>query len=141
LQLENAMAAIGSAGLFGHGYNKTPIYFPESSTDFIFAVFASNFGFIGIIILLGIIIYLDLNIIKITRKKINDTDKFIIAGVLGMLIFQQIQNIGMTVGLLPITGITLPFVSYGGSSLLSYMLIVGILLNISTEKTRKYKYK
>jgi len=136
LQLENAMAAIGSAGLFGHGYNKTPIYFPESSTDFIFAVFASNFGFIGIIILLGIIIYLDLNIIKITRKKINDTDKFIIAGVLGMLIFQQIQNIGMTFGLLPITGITLPFISYGGSSLLSYMIAMGLIFNISNENMR-----
>ena len=58
-----------------------------------------------------------------------------------MLLFQQIQNIGMTVGLLPITGITLPFVSYGGSSLLSYMLITGILLNISIKKNITYKYK
>ena len=58
-----------------------------------------------------------------------------------MLLFQQIQNIGMTVGLLPITGITLPFVSYGGSSLLSYMLLVGLLLNISVQKNRTYKYK
>lgn len=140
LQLENAMAAIGSAGLFGHGYNKTPIYFPESSTDFIFAVFASNFGFVGVVVLLGIIIYLDVNILKITRKKIEDTDKFILSGILGMLIFQQIQNIGMTVGLLPITGITLPFVSYGGSSLLSYMLLVGILINISIKKEKTYKY-
>lgn len=141
LQLENAMAAIGSAGLFGHGYNKTPIYFPESSTDFIFAVFASNFGLVGVIILIGIIVYLDINIIKLTKRRIEDTDKFIVAGILGMLIFQQIQNIGMTVGLLPITGITLPFVSYGGSSLLSYMLIVGVLLNISTKKERTYKYR
>lgn len=140
LQLENAMAAIGSAGLFGHGYNKTPIYFPESSTDFIFAVFASNFGFVGVVVLLGIIIYLDVSILKITRKKIEDKDKFILSGILGMLIFQQIQNIGMTVGLLPITGITLPFVSYGGSSLLSYMLLVGILINISIKKERTYKY-
>ena len=141
LQLENAMAAIGSAGLFGHGFNKTPIYFPESSTDFIFAVFASNFGLIGVIILLGIIVYLDIQIILLARKKIEDTNKYIIAGILGMLLFQQIQNIGMTVGLLPITGITLPFVSYGGSSLLSYMLLVGILLNISVKKNRVYKYK
>ena len=58
-----------------------------------------------------------------------------------MLIFQQIQNIGMTVGLLPITGITLPFVSYGGSSLLSYMLMVGIIINISLKKDRTYKYR
>lgn len=141
LQLENAMAAIGSAGLFGHGYNNTPIYFPESSTDFIFAVFASNFGLIGVLILIGIIVYFDVEVLLLTRKKIEDTNKYIIAGILGMLLFQQVQNIGMTIGLLPITGITLPFVSYGGSSLLSYMLIVGILLNISVRKNRTYKYK
>lgn len=141
LQLENAIAAIGSAGLFGHGYNKTPIYFPESSTDFIFAVYASNFGLVGVIILIGIIVYLDVNIILLAKKRVEDTNKYIIAGIIGMLLFQQIQNIGMTVGLLPITGITLPFISYGGSSLLSYMMIVGILLNISTKKNRTYKYK
>lgn len=141
LQLENALAAIGSAGLFGHGFNKTPIYFPESSTDFIFAVFACNFGLIGALVLILIIIFLDVNIILLAKKNILDTDKYIIAGIVGMLLFQQIQNIGMTVGLLPITGITLPFVSYGGSSLLSYMLIVGILLNISVKKKTTYKYK
>ena len=141
LQLENALAAIGSAGLFGHGFNKTPIYFPESSTDFIFAVFACNFGLIGALVLILIIIFLDVNIILLAKKNILDTDKYIIAGIVGMLLFQQIQNIGMTVGLLPITGITLPFVSYGGSSLLSYMLIVGILLNISVKKKTIYKYK
>lgn len=141
LQLENALSAIGSAGLFGHGFNKTPIYFPESGTDFIFAVYASNFGYIGALFLIGVIIYLDINIIKLANRKILDTDKYIIAGIVGMLLFQQIQNISMTVGLLPITGITLPFISYGGSSLLSYMLIVGIILNISMEKVRHYKYK
>ena len=141
LQLENALTAIGSAGLFGHGFRNTPIYFPESSTDFIFAVYASNFGFIGVIILIGIILFLDISILVLSRKKIEDTDKYIISGILGMLLFQQIQNIGMTVGLLPITGITLPFISYGGSSLLSYMLIVGILLNISVKKNRTYKYR
>ena len=74
-------------------------------------------------------------------KKIEDTNKFIIAGILGMLLFQQIQNIGMTIGILPITGITLPFISYGGSSLLSYMLLVGIIINISMRKNRTYNYK
>ena len=141
LQLENALAAIGSAGLFGYGFNNTPIYFPESSTDFIFAVYASNFGFVGVIILLAIILYLDINIILLAKRKTTDINKFMIAGILGILLFQQIQNIGMTVGLLPITGITLPFVSYGGSSLLSYMLIVGLILNVSNEKERKYSYK
>lgn len=141
LQLENALAAIGSAGLFGHGFNQTPIYFPESSTDFIFAVYASNFGLIGVFILLGVIIYFDVQIILLAKRKLVDTDKFILAGILGMLLFQQIQNIGMTVGLLPITGITLPFISYGGSSLLSYMILLGIILNISMEKARNYRYR
>ncbi len=141
LQLENALAAIGSAGLFGHGFNQTPIYFPESSTDFIFAVYASNFGLIGVFALLGVIIYFDVQIILLAKRKLVDTDKYILAGILGMLLFQQIQNIGMTVGLLPITGITLPFISYGGSSLLSYMILVGIILNISMEKSRNYRYR
>ena len=141
LQLENALAAIGSAGLFGHGFNHTPIYFPEASTDFIFAVFASNFGYVGVVVLLLIIAYLDFNIILLARKKTTDTNQYVIAGIIGMLLFQQVENIGMTVGLLPITGITLPFVSYGGSSLLSYMLLVGLILNVSNEKERTYRYK
>ena len=141
LQLENAMAAIGSEGLFGHGFNKTPVYFPESATDFIFAVFASNFGLVGVILLLAIIIFFDVSIILLTRRKIVDTDKYVLAGIIGMLLFQQIQNIGMTVGLLPITGITLPFISYGGSSLLSYMLLAGVLINISMEKAKSYRFR
>jgi len=141
LQLENALAAIGSAGFFGHGFNQTPIYFPESSTDFIFAVFASNFGLFGVFLLLGVIIYFDTQIVMLAKRKLVDTDKYILAGILGMLLFQQIQNIGMTVGLFPITGITLPFISYGGSSLLSYMILVGIILNISMEKAKHYRYR
>ena len=138
LQLENALAAIGSAGVFGHGFNKTPIYFPESGTDFIFAVFASNFGLLGAIILIAIIIFFDTRLINMATKKIASRDKFVLAGIIGMLVFQQVQNIGMTVGLLPITGITLPFISYGGSSLLSYLILVGIILNIGNEKEREY---
>ena len=140
LQLENSLAAIGSAGVYGHGFNKTPIYFPEAGTDFIFAVFASNFGLLGVFLLISLIIFFDTRIILLAQKKINDTDRYILMGIVAMLVFQQIQNIGMTVGLVPITGITLPFISYGGSSLLSYMIIVGILINISFEKPRKYKY-
>ena len=138
LQLENALAAIGSAGVFGHGFNETPIYFPESGTDFIFAVYASNFGLLGAIILIAIIIFFDTRLINMATKKIASRDKFVLAGIIGMLVFQQVQNIGMTVGLLPITGITLPFISYGGSSLLSYLILVGIILNIGNEKEREY---
>ena len=142
LQLENALAAIGSAGVFGHGYNKTPIYFPESGTDFIFAVFASNFGLLGCFLFLLLLLLFDGKIFFIAIKKIPLTDKFVLAGIIGMLIFQQIQNIGITIGLLPITGITLPFISYGGSSLLSYMILIGIILNIREEHSNyQYSYK
>ena len=137
MQLENSLTAIGSSGISGHGYMKTPIYFPESGTDFIFAVFASNFGLIGSIILIIILLAFDLLLIKVSKSANNITDKYIIIGTVGMLIYQQIQNIGMTLGILPITGITLPFISYGGSSLLSYLIIIGIILKISgnTKKT------
>ena len=138
LQLENALAAIGSAGVFGHGFNQTPIYFPESGTDFIFAVYASNFGLLGAIVLIAIIIFFDTRLINMATKRIASRDKFVLAGIIGMLVFQQVQNIGMTLGLLPITGITLPFISYGGSSLLSYLILVGIILNIGNEKEREY---
>ena len=142
LQLENALASIGSAGLFGHGYNNTPLYFPESGTDFIFAVFASNFGLVGSILLVILIMFFDIKLIRLISKKILIPDKLILVGIISCLVFQQVQNIGMTIGLFPITGITLPFISYGGSSLLSYMLMVGIILNISSETNEhKYSYK
>ena len=136
MQLENSLIAIGSAGLFGHGFNKTPIYFPEMQTDFIFSVITSNFGFVGAILLILLIIFFDFNLIRIVTKANDFTDKYAIAGIIAVLLFQQIQNISMTIGLLPIMGITLPFISYGGSSLLSYMLLVGVIFNISNESLR-----
>ena len=135
-QLENGISAIGSGGLFGHGFKNTPIYFPEPQTDFIFAVFASNFGFLGTIFLLGLIIFFDIKLINVAIKNNNNINKYVIAGIVGMLIYQQLQNIGMTFGLMPITGITLPFISYGGSSLLSYMIMAGIIFNISNQNLR-----
>ncbi len=133
-QLENGITAIGSGGLLGFGANNTPIYFPEPQTDFIFAVYASNFGYVGSIALLLLLVILDLKLIIIALKANSNINKYIISGCVAMLIYQQVQNIGMTFGLLPITGITLPFISYGGSSLLSYMLIVGVILNITRDK-------
>ena len=129
MQLTNALAASGSAGLFGYGFKNTPIYFPEPHTDFIFSIFLSNFGFIPSILFLLLIIYFDIQIILITKTS-NKQDTLIISGILSILLFGQIQNIGMNIGLLPITGIPLPFISYGGSSLISYMITIGIILNI-----------
>ncbi len=135
-QLENGLSAIGSGGMFGNGLKNTPIYFPEPQTDFIFAVYANNFGFVGSVFLIGLIVFFDIYLISIAINTNKNINKYIIAGIVGMLIYQQIQNIGMTFGLLPITGITLPFISYGGSSLLSYMLMAGIIFNISNESFR-----
>lgn len=136
MQLTNALTGIGSAGILGFGFNNTPIYFPEPQTDFIFSVFAINYGFIGSTILLILITYFDINILKIGMNTRSKIEKYIISGIFGMLLYQQVQNIGMNIGLLPITGITLPFISYGGSSLLSYMIIIGLVLNISNSKKK-----
>ena len=135
-QLENGITSIGSGGLLGYGINNTPIYFPEPQTDFIFAVFANNFGFFGSTTLLVLLTFFDLKLVKLAIESPNNTNKYVISGIIGMLIYQQLQNIGMTIGIMPITGITLPFISYGGSSLLSYMIMLGIILNISNENIR-----
>ena len=128
-QLENSLISIGSAGLFGHGFKQTPLYFPEPQTDFIFAVFSSCFGLIGSFLLIILIACFDIKLIYVSKKAKRKEDQYVIAGIVGMLIYQQIQNIGMTFGLLPITGITLPFISYGGSSLISYMIMLGLIFN------------
>ena len=133
MQLENSLAAIGSSGILGHGFNKTPLYFPEAGTDFIFSVYASNFGLIGSCIFILLVMLFDIHLIKVGTSSKN-IYKYIISGILGIFIYQQIQNISMTLGLLPITGITLPFISYGGSSLLSYMILIGFVISIYNEK-------
>lgn len=140
MQLENSLAAIGSSYITGHGFNKTPLYFPEAGTDFIFSVYASNFGLIGSLFLIIVIFIFDINITKLGKVTVNRIDKYITVGILSIFLYQQIQNIGMTIGMLPITGITLPFISYGGSSLLSYMILTGLLLNIYNTKEKKMKY-
>lgn len=136
MQLNNSLIAIGSAGLSGHGINNTPIYFPEMQNDFIFSVFVSNTGLLGALTLIIIIIYFDLTLINSVNKTNNLSDKYAIGGIIAVLMFSQIYNISMTIGLLPIMGITLPFISYGGSSLLSYMILLGIIFNVSNESLR-----
>ena len=132
-QLENSLVAIGSSGLFGFGFNNNLLYFPEASTDFIFTTFSSNFGFIGSVILIIFIILFDISIVNLCKKKVKKYNEYILIGIFCMILYQQVQNISMTIGLLPITGITLPFISYGGSSLISYMFITGIVLRISYD--------
>jgi cell division protein FtsW (lipid II flippase) len=128
MQLTNATAAIKAAGLFGFGVGNTPIYIPEAHTDFIFSIFASNFGLLGASFLIFCICLFDFGLIYLASKCNNKSHRYIIIGFITMILYQQIQNIGMNIGLLPITGITLPFISYGGSSLISYMIGIALVL-------------
>lgn len=132
-QLFNSLLSYGSAGLFGHGFQSVIKVFPEAQTDFIFAVILTNYGFIGGLITIVAIIALDIIILKIGLDSTNQQDKFMTIGIIGMLLFQQIWNMGMILGLLPITGITLPFISYGGSSLLSYMIAIALFIDINSQ--------
>lgn len=134
MQLENSIIAISSSGIYGNGLNNILLYFPEGHTDFIFTSLASIFGLIGITILLTVIVLFDLLIIKIAKQQKKDLYKYITIAFLGIILYQQIQNIAMTIGILPITGITLPFISYGGSSLLSFMIILGIIMSMTENK-------
>ena len=132
-QLNNALIAIGSSGI-GINFKKIKFYYPEAHTDFIFASFAASFGLISSLILIIIIVLFDCYLLNICLKTKNERDKLIIIGFISILIYQQIQNIGMNLGLLPITGITLPFISYGGSSLLSYTIMLAIIKNINKKR-------
>lgn len=132
-QLFNALLSYGTAGLWGHGMETALINLPEAQTDFIFAVIALSFGFIGGGFTILVICIFDILLIRIGFKSKNNRDKYFTAGIFGLLIFQQIWNIGMVLGLFPITGITLPFLSYGGSSLLSYMIAMGIFLEMEKQ--------
>lgn len=142
-QLFNALLSYGTAGLWGHGMETALINLPEAQTDFIFAVIALSFGFVGGGFTILAICIFDILLIRIGFKSKNNRDKYFTAGIFGLLIFQQVWNIGMVLGLFPITGITLPFLSYGGSSLLSYMIAMGIFLDIEKQTRiieRKKRY-
>ncbi len=143
-QLFNALLSLGTASLFGHGYRSVVMNFPEAQTDFIFAVITQSFGFVGGIIALILILSLDLIILKIGLNS-NEKGRCFATGLFGVLFIQQIWNMSMVTGLLPITGITLPLFSYGGSSLLSYMLMMGVVLDMEKQnrilKSKLHSYE
>lgn len=139
-QLYTALLALGSAGISGHGIQMDIVRIPEAQTDFIFAVFGQSFGLIGTLFIIVLCLGLDLRLCKIASLSKNQFEKYYICGILGMLLFQQLQNIGMIIGLLPITGITLPLISYGGSSLLSYLLAFGVIMNSSAKAKKLSDY-
>lgn len=139
-QLYLSLLALGSAGINGHGAGLDLVTIPEAQTDFIFAIIGQSYGLIGTLFILALCLSLDLHICRIVSNSTNMFEKYMILGILGMLVYQQAQNIGMIVGLLPITGITLPLISYGGSSLLSYFLAFGIIMNASSKAKKLPDY-
>ena len=131
LQLNNSLIVIGSSGIFGH--SSIPLYYPELETDFIFTSFTSIYGIIGGILLIVLALSFDLYLLKIMKKTSNIIYKYIVFSIAILFLFQHIQSIGMSLGLLPIIGITFPLISYGGSSLISYLILLGIVINIKEK--------
>lgn len=134
-----AKVAIGSGGLFGKGFlagNQTQLQFiPEQWTDFIFCVIGEEFGFIGSVLLLGLFMIMILRILKIAASAKDEFLSLVLIGILVIYFVHLLINVGMVVGIMPIIGIPLPFVSYGGSSLVVNMFLLGIAANI--YRTRK----
>jgi cell division protein FtsW len=130
-----ALIAVGSGGVFGRGLGHSVQaygYLPEAANDSIFAIFAEKFGFIGVVILIGLIGSMLFRILKIMQRAPNKTTQIICAGAFAWLGFQSMVNIGAMIGLLPLKGITLPFISYGGTSLIFTMAALGVVFQISS---------
>jgi len=129
--------AIGSGGWFGRGYLHGPqkrlAFLPEQYTDFIFAVVGEELGFIGVMVALSLFLFLFLRVIRISERANDSFSSLVAFGLLASWFTHALENIGMTLGLMPITGIPLPFFSYGGSFMLACWLSVGVLARISSE--------
>ena len=134
LQQAQALTAIGSGGFFGKGFNVSDVHVPVRESDMIFTVIGENFGFIGgcfMILMYFVLIY---RMIRVCFDTNNEFYAYISTGIIMMILFHVFENIGANIGLLPLTGIPLPFVSQGGSSLLGNMIGVGIMLSMRFQK-------
>ncbi|MEH7118570.1 FtsW/RodA/SpoVE family cell cycle protein [Neobacillus vireti] len=134
-QLTKSLLAIGSGQTGGKGFGNREVYLPESQTDFIFSVVGEEYGFIGSSVLISMFFLLIYHITKVGMETKNNFYTYICVGVISMITFHVFQNIGMTIGVLPITGIPLPFISYGGSALMGNMMGLGLIFSI------RYHYK
>ncbi|WP_426786672.1 FtsW/RodA/SpoVE family cell cycle protein [Staphylococcus capitis] len=137
--LTESLKAIGSGQLIGKGYNHGEVYIPENHTDFIFSVVGEEMGFIGSVVLILIFLFLVFHLIRLASKINSQYNKVFIIGYVSLIVFHVLQNVGMTVQLLPITGIPLPFISYGGSSLWSLMTGIGVILSIYYHEPKHYQ--
>ncbi|WP_214268483.1 FtsW/RodA/SpoVE family cell cycle protein, partial [Staphylococcus pseudoxylosus] len=136
--LTESLKAIGSGQLFGKGFNHGEVYIPENHTDFIFSVIGEEFGFIGSVILILVFLAFIFHLVRLATKFELPFSKLFIIGYATLVLFHVFQNIGMTIQLLPITGIPLPFISYGGSSLWSLMCGIGVILSFTYHQPKQY---
>ena len=144
-QTLNSMMAIGSGQLYGKGYNTNEIssvlnggFISESPTDFIFTVIGEEFGFVGACIVIVLILAISIECFMISMRARNRAGEIIAAGVGAWIGFQGFINIGVATGVIPNTGIPLPFVSYGLTSLLSSYMGIGFVLNVRLQSNKYY---
>jgi cell division protein FtsW len=133
-----ALIAVGSGGLFGKGLRSSGQaygYLPEAANDSIFAIIAEKFGFIGVALLISLFAAFFTRLKNIMERAPDDFSRLVVAGVLAWLSTQAFINIGAMIGLLPLKGITLPFISYGGTSIIFVLAALGLVFNISRYTT------
>ena len=132
--LRQAMIAVGSGGLFGKGFGNASQalsgFVPEAQTDFVFSLFAEQFGFVGSVILLALYAWMIVSTVLLAMRMESMFSKLVLVGCVGMWTFQILENVGMCLGIMPVTGIPLPFVSYGSSSMVVQLAAVGIVQSV-----------
>ena len=132
--LQQAKIAVGSGGLFGKGIgNATQAgqgFLPEAHTDFVFALLSEEFGFVGAVVLLGLYAWLIFATLAFAMRSDSPFVKLTLVGIVAMWAFQILENVGMCIGLMPITGIPLPFISYGSSSMVTHLIAVGVIQSL-----------
>ena len=136
-QIIQSLYAIGPGGLLGQGFlnsHQKHFYLPEPQTDFIFSIISEEFGFLGVLIVTSFFGFIFYRTVKISLKTNDLFGKFLAFGLGIGIVIQAVLNLSVVTGLIPVTGVTLPFFSYGGSSLLVTMISMGIILNISRSK-------
>ncbi len=138
--LQQAKIAVGSGGLLGKGIgNATQAgggFLPEAHTDFVFALLAEEFGFLGSVALLLLFGWMTISVVLLALRIESVFGKLVLAGVAAMWSFQLLQNVGMCIGIMPITGIPLPFVSFGSSSMIAQMISAGLVQSVWHHRTK-----
>lgn len=140
-QLRNAIIAIATGGLSGKGFGISEVYVPVRESDMIFTTISENFGFLGSFSLIVIYFVLIYQLIRVCFTTKNEFYTYLSAGVTSMILFHVFENIGMNMGLLPLTGIPLPFISQGGSALVSNLIGIGLILSMNYQTSKQKEKK